>query len=118
MQYEQFLDLAIDQVLAEAKQRWHNPKYYEKISEALLKCRREDPIKLMNHMLQANEAYYNSLTDGQDGNLCLIIHREVEWLCNIVSAFLATQGEIPVITPNDAGTQKMHKILKKELSKK
>jgi len=118
MQYERFLDKAIDHVIDETIRR-HAPGYSVHITKMLEGCRRKSPETLNELILNVNQAYVDSLTnEGTLGNLPLLLTRELEWLCNIVSAFLAYQGEAPIIMPNDAGNQVMRKIIAKDMAKK
>lgn len=118
MQYEQFLDNAIDVVIEECKKR-HQPAYQGEIARTLASCRRKDPETLNNVLLQANADYLDSLSNiDKDANLRIRIVREIEWLCNIVSAFLASEGESPILTPNAAGTQMKDKIIRKDIDSK
>ena len=118
VQYERFLDRAIDYVIDEVIRR-HAPGYSVHITKMLEECRRMSPEALNEKILVTNQAYIDSLTNEETvGNLPLISTRELEWLCNIVSAFLASQGEAPIIMPNDAGNQVMRKIIAKDTAKK
>lgn len=118
MQYERFLDKAIDHVIDETIRR-HVPGYSVHITKMLAGCRRKSPEALNELILNVNQAYIDSLTqEGSLGNLPLLLTRELEWLCNIVSAFLALQGEAPILMPNDAGTQVMRKIIAKDSAPK
>ena len=118
MQYERFLDKAIDYVINEVIRR-HAPGYNVHLTKMLEGCRRMSPEALNELILSTNQAYIDSVTNEETvGNLPLLKTRELEWLCNIVSAFLAYQGEAPIIMPNDAGNQVMRKIIAKDMAKK
>lgn len=118
MQYERFLDRAIDYVIDEVIRR-HAPGYSVHLTKMLEGCRRMSPEALNELILKVNQEYIDSVTNEETvGNLPLLKTRELEWLCNIVSAFLAYQGEAPIIMPNDGGNQVMRKIIAKDMVKK
>jgi hypothetical protein len=113
MNYQEFLNRVIDEGIEAAKRDYARDDQKLKGSIAGFEaCRNKIPDELGKILLAARENSDRARRlkfDGYWNIRCFEL--EVEWVCNVVSVMLMSQGQLSIITPSRRGLMKASEIL-------
>lgn len=118
MEYEAFLESAITDAIADAKQIWAiSLPHQDKLSGALNgleSCRHKSPFELRDMIEACKSATSYSRKIQDKVSWFKSYEAEVGWICNVISCWLIVNKQKPITTPTVRGHIKAQEIMKLE----
>lgn len=115
MDYDGFLNRIIEDGIAAAKADYDKPEEKDKLEgsiEGFNACRGKDPAGLIKLLAEAQRRTVEAHRE-QAANYWRIrcFEAEVEWVCNVISAGLASSGFTPIVPVTANGGMQAARIL-------
>lgn len=117
MNYEEFLDQAINEGIKAAKSDYTDPKDKDRLDGSIAgfeACRKKNPTDLADVFQKASEDMNKAQIEQKDNYWWYACFQsEVEWICNVVSAMLVSQGHQSLLSylPTYRGAMKAAEII-------